>query len=89
MKAGTVLLASEIPVFKEIYKGHALYFNQLDFSSIAKTMKDVLELTSLEREKIIKSAQEFVKCYSWDKMARQTIKVYEEIFKTKSSDSIR
>lgn len=36
MNAGALVLASEIPVFKEIYGNHAIYFNQLDFSSMEK-----------------------------------------------------
>jgi glycosyltransferase involved in cell wall biosynthesis len=89
MKVGTLLLASEIPVFKEIYSDHAIYFNQLDFSSISKTMRDAIGMRNEEREMRIRKAQEFVKRYSWDKMARQTLKLYEDIYKAKGSNSVR
>ena len=37
---------------------------------------------SLEkRKKMIKKGQEFIKRYSWDKMAKETLKVYEEALK--------
>ena len=79
----TLVLASDIPTFHEIYKDHALYFNPHDFSSIQKTMELVLNMDKEKREKTIKEAKEFAKRYSWDKMASQTVKIYE------SSISIR
>lgn len=89
MSSGTLVLASEIQVFKEVYKDHAMYFNQLDFSSIEKTMRDALELTDSEREKMIESNKVFVKRYSWDKMAKETLDIYEEKFEKQSSNSLR
>jgi glycosyltransferase involved in cell wall biosynthesis len=89
MNAGTLLLASEIPVFKEIYGKHAIYFNQLDFSSIEKTMKNVVEMGETERKKNIEEGQEFAKRYSWAKMARETLKIYEDAFKEEGSNSLR
>lgn len=74
--AGTLVLASDIPVFREIYKKWALYFNPYDFSSIARVMENALEMDTKEREKIIKKGQKFIKSYSWSKMAKQTLRVY-------------
>ena len=76
MNAGTILLASEIQVFKEIYNSHAVYFNPLDFSSIEKTMRNVLEMEPNKRKKMIENGQEFAKRYSWAKMAKETLKIY-------------
>jgi glycosyltransferase involved in cell wall biosynthesis len=75
--AGTLVLASDIPVFKEVYEDRILYFNPLDFSSIEKCMEDVLKMEQEKRNEIIKRGQEFIKRYSWSKMARQTLKIYE------------
>lgn len=77
MNAGTLVLASDIPVFREVYKENAIYFNPFDFSAIEKAMKDVLEVGSRERLKRIKLSQEFSKRYSWRKMAEETLEVYE------------
>ena len=85
MNAGTILLASEIPVFKEIYAGHAVYFNPLDFSSIEKAMRNVLEMDPTERKNLIEKGQEFAKRYSWAKMAKETLKIYNN----ESSNRIR
>jgi len=85
MSVGTLVLASEIPVFKEIYDNHAIYFNPLDFSSIERTMRGVIEIGDAERKKNIEEGQKFAKRYSWVKMARETLKIYENTFKKENS----
>jgi glycosyltransferase involved in cell wall biosynthesis len=77
MKTGTLVLASDIPVFREIYKGNAQYFNPYDFTEIAKAMKSALELGSSERERLIAIAQKFIQKYSWNKTAKDTYDLYE------------
>lgn len=77
MSVGTLVLASEIPVLKEVYKGHAVYFNPYDYTSMEKVMEDALSMEPSARKEIVEEAREFAKRYSWDKMARETIKVYE------------
>lgn len=88
MNSGTLVLASNIPVYNEIYGKNALYFNPLDFSSIEKSMKEVLQIEATERSTRISEAREFAKNYSWDKMAAETLKIYEEESK-KSRNSLR
>ncbi len=77
MNAGTLVTASDIPVFKEIYKDNAIYFNPLDFSSIQNTLVRILELDQKERQEKIKRAIEFAKKYSWNKMAKETMQIYK------------
>jgi glycosyltransferase involved in cell wall biosynthesis len=77
MRAGTLVLASDIPVFREIYKDNATYFNPFDTHSIEKAMEDVLEMSKEERGERIRKAENFVKCYSWVKMAKETLRIYE------------
>jgi glycosyltransferase involved in cell wall biosynthesis len=89
MNSGTLVLASEISVFKEIYGKHAIYFNPLDFSSIEKAMRSVLEIESPDRKNRIEEGLRFAKKYSWTKMARQTLEIYEEVFKKEGSNSLR
>jgi glycosyltransferase involved in cell wall biosynthesis len=76
MEAGTLVLASDIPVFREIYKDAAIYFNSLDFTSIQKSMEMVLDMSDLDRKEKIAYSQKFVKRYSWEKMAKDTLRVY-------------
>ena len=81
MSAGTLALVSEIPVLKEVYRDHAIYFNPHDFSSIERTMKNVMEMDPKKRRKMIIEGKKLVKRYSWEKMARETLAVYEEAAK--------
>jgi len=81
MSAGTLVLASNISVFREIYKDNAMYFNPYDFSSIAKVVEQALSIKANERKKIIIKAQKFIQRYSWQKMAKQTLNVYKEALK--------
>jgi glycosyltransferase involved in cell wall biosynthesis len=89
MNAGTLLLASEIPVFKEIYGKNAIYFNPLDFSSIERSMRNVVEMEEPKRKNLIAEGQKFAKQYSWAKMAKETLKIYESTFKKENSNSLR
>jgi glycosyltransferase involved in cell wall biosynthesis len=78
IQAGTLVLASDIPVFQEVYKDNVLYFNPLDFSSIKKTIKNAMSMGKSNREKRISKAQSFIKKYSWTKMAKKTLETYED-----------
>lgn len=78
MEAGTLVIASDIPVFREIYGKFAVYFNPHDFSSIEKAMRNAMSMSSTERGGMIESAKKFAKRYSAVKMAKQTLNVYEK-----------
>ena len=80
MQLETLVLASEIPVFKEVYKDNAIYFNPFDFSDIAKKMDFAKDLSKEKRKEIITKAREFTKNYSWMKMAEETLEVYKNSF---------
>ena len=77
IQAGTLVLASDIPVFREVYKDSVSYFNPFDFSSMTKAMKNTMAMSKKERERRIIDNQNFIKRYSWATMAKQTLKVYE------------
>lgn len=79
LASGTLLIASDIPVFREVYKESAFYFNPYDFSSIEKIMKNIVELKDNKRESAIEEGKEFAKRYSWSKMAEETLKIYESL----------
>lgn len=74
-----LVVASDIPVFKEVYKDNALYFNPLDFSSIEKAMKEALLLSEVDREKIVKKAKKFAEGYSWRNNAKETLNIYNSL----------
>jgi glycosyltransferase involved in cell wall biosynthesis len=78
MSAGTLLLASDIPVFKEVYGNNAVYFDPKNVNSIEKCMRMAINISPNDRKRMIASSLEFVKKYSWSKMAMETIKIYEK-----------
>ena len=79
MSSGSLAIVSDIPVFHEVYKNNAIYFDPYDVDSIEKSMKEVLGMSEEERKLRVQKSQNFVKKYSWSKMAEKTLKVYEEV----------
>ncbi len=78
MSRGLPLAVSNIPVFNEIYESGAIYFDPNSPESIAECLKllaqDRLYYMQL-REKALKRSREF----SWEKCAKETLKVYSDI----------
>lgn len=79
LQSGTLLLASDIAVFNEVYEDNAIYFNPYDFTSISSAMDKALKLNPNSRAGRISKGQEFINKYSWRKMAEETLKVYEDV----------
>ncbi len=78
MANGCLVLASNIPVFREIYKDNAIYFNPFDFSSISRAMEESLKMKPEDKNKIIVKAKLFVEKYSWQENAKSTLRLYQE-----------
>ena len=81
--SGSVLLCSDIPVFREIYKKYAFYFNPLDLSSISSTIYFVMNMRQKDRSNYITKSQEYIKRYSWQRMTKETFRVYNQVLKGK------
>ena len=81
MASGTLLAASNIPVFKEGYSDDVTYFDPNKPELINNALIEIIETSEEERIRIIKNNKEFVKKYSWQKMAKETLKTYEDILK--------
>ena len=79
MNAQTLVACSEIPVFKEIYKDVPIYFKPFDVTSISDAMKLILDMDPEAREKRIEKGLTLAKTYSWSKMAKETLEVYNSI----------
>ena len=77
--SNTLVIASDIPVFREVYKDNVIYFNPREVSSLVKTMKQILSMSEEERKKRIKEGKMFIKRYSWSKMAEQTLEIYKQV----------
>lgn len=78
MAYDTPVLASNIPVLKEVYDNAALFFDPKDIKDIADKIKDILVNQKLKDE-LIKAGTYRVKQFSWRKMAQETLKVYQSV----------
>ena len=78
--SGTLLLASDIPVFQEVYGENVLYFDPNDTESMVSCLQKALKMSIVfkERAKFITEGQNFINRYSWSKMARETLEVYKQ-----------
>lgn len=80
INAGTLAVVSDIPVLKEVYGDSVFYFDPKNVNSIKNSLEKVLKLGSIERKLKIKKSQEFLKKYSWLKMAKETLKIYNSAY---------
>ncbi len=76
MQQECLVLASDIPVFREIYHDAAIYFNPLAVNAIHVTIREVLE-NKKDFRKIIEKGSKRVDAFSWKKMTEETLKIYE------------
>ncbi|MBI4713576.1 glycosyltransferase family 4 protein [Candidatus Uhrbacteria bacterium] len=86
MERSTPVACSDIPSLSEILGEAAVYFPKDDPEKIANVISKVLNDEILKAE-LIKRGNEQVKGYSWDKMAIETVNIYNEIRIASSSDS--
>ncbi len=78
IEAGALVVLSDIPVLKEVYQDSVSYFNPLDSVSIKNALEEVLGVQGKQKDERINYSQNFVKRYSWAKMARETLNIYEK-----------
>ncbi|OGH05979.1 MAG: hypothetical protein A2W22_03585 [Candidatus Levybacteria bacterium RBG_16_35_11] len=77
ISAKCLVLASNIPTFNEVYKDNLLYFNQNDPMDIYRAMKYSLDKKNGKQIAMkVKKAYEYSKQFSWEKMAKETLKIY-------------
>jgi glycosyltransferase involved in cell wall biosynthesis len=78
MASGTAVLASDIPIFKEIYQNNAFYFDPKDPDSFLTALE---KLKFSKRENIISKNLKFAKKYRWQDLAQLTYRVYVSALK--------
>ncbi|CAN5120308.1 glycosyltransferase family 1 protein [soil metagenome] len=83
MANNCLVLASDIPAFREVCQEAAIYFQPMDEGSLRKKMEEVYNLSLSEKEKHISLGKKRLSLFSWKDMAAQTLDIYE------SSISIR
>ena len=79
MNYGTIILCSNIPILNEIYEDNAFYFDPKDVVSISKVISKAVSMSPTDRKNMLLKSSEFVKRYSWTKMAEETLKIYKSV----------
>jgi glycosyltransferase involved in cell wall biosynthesis len=80
MASSCPVLASDIASIPEIACNAALYFDPTKPEQIAEAMIKLID-NPAERETLIKNGRRRVKDFSSDKMARETLNIYENLGK--------
>lgn len=78
MACGAPVISSKISAMPEVLDDAAEYFDPYSIESIVKTMHKVASDKKL-RDELSKKGLERVKSYSWDKTAKETLEVYNNI----------
>lgn len=78
MACGTPVVASKIQAHVEMAEGAALFVNPNRASEFASRFKRIIR-SKETREELIKKGVKKAKEYSWEKTAKQTLKVYERL----------
>ncbi|MDP1845313.1 MAG: glycosyltransferase family 1 protein [Candidatus Moranbacteria bacterium] len=76
MREGTPVISSESSCLPDILGEAAYYFDPKAAGEIAEAIEKALIDKEL-REKLISAGRRQIKKYNWEKMARETLKVYE------------
>lgn len=74
------VVASNATCVPEVCGNAAHYFDPLDVGDMARAIKEVLANKEL-RDELIKNGRTQVKKYSWRRMAKQTLAIYENVLK--------
>ncbi len=77
MNLGTPVLTSDFGAMKEVSDGKAFLANTLNVSMLAESMEELLKNETL-RKKLSVDGQEYVKGFTWQKCAQETIEVYKK-----------
>jgi len=85
MSSGCLVLLSDIPSFREVCQDIAFYFDPSSATALKKQMQIVYNLDHKKKQLRQANGRERVKDFSWEKMAKQTLKIYESCISLRSS----
>ena len=84
MECGIPVITSNISSMPEVAGEAALLVDPNNIQEIAEKMNNIIS-SKILRKQLIESGFKRVKLFSWGNTARQTLKVYNEIYKQKNS----
>jgi len=77
MTSSCLVLASDIPSFREVCVDAAIYFDPYSIADIKEKMDVVYNIDKKTQQKLLRKGLDRSIEFSWKKMAEQTLKVYE------------
>ncbi len=80
-----LVLVSDIPSYREVVGEAGIYFNPKHISDIAEKLMNTYSMSHDDKARRIAAGIAKVKKYSWEKMAHQTVAVYESCFSLRQS----
>ena len=80
-----LVLASDIPVHREICKDAAIYFQSNNCDDLMIKLQDIAAAPKNENKKKLELGLAIAKQFSWEKMAKQTIEIYESCLNLRQS----
>lgn len=80
MKCGCPVVTSHLSSMPEVAGKAGILVDPMDIEEIGKGFYEVVS-NKVKRQEMIKEGFKQVNKFSWEKTARQTLKVYEEVFK--------
>lgn len=78
MAHGAPVASSNATCLPEVYGDAAAYFNPLDIKHIAVVIQDIVD-NSVYANKLRTRGEKRVACFSWEKMAKETLSVYRDV----------
>lgn len=81
MAAKVPVIASDIPIFREIYQDSAAFFDPHDEQSLVQQVNLIAK--PQRRLELIKKGEILARQYSWKKMAAETLAVYQQALSNK------
>jgi len=76
MNVGTPLFSSRSSCLPEVFASAAHYFDSNDLPDISRSIKVALH-DILERQRLLQAGKERVREFSWQRMAKETVAIYE------------
>ncbi len=77
MSLGSPVAASDTPAFREVCGDVAIYFNPKDDEKIFNSLKKIKDMPLEEKKHRVQQGKARAKTFSWSKMVKQTLQVYE------------
>ncbi len=79
MSVGVPVVASDLPVFAEVYGKHAYSFPKHDAIALAKVLKELWKHPP--KRQVLQDAQRYAQRFSWDRTTQQTWEVLRSSWK--------